>query len=120
MKINEAGTELSIGCKRRMILCQHSSLQKFEWNPKITPHILELKQRYVITDLKVTSHFKSGFSWRLYDYLKAHYGYWHKESSKEGLMKLFGVENVKSYQKGTAHFKRRVLDVAIKEINIQS
>src|SRR5690625_7892031 len=32
-------------------------------------------------------------------------------------MKLFGVENVKSYQKGTAHFKRRVLDVAIEEIN---
>lgn len=90
---------------------------RFEWNPKITPHILELKQRYVITDLKVTSHFKSGFSWRLYDYLKAHYGYWHKESLKEELMKLFGVEDVKSYQKGTAHFKRRVLDVAIDEIN---
>lgn len=90
---------------------------EFEWNPKMIPHILELKQRYVITDLKITSHFKSRFSWRLYDYLRAHYGYWHKESPKDELMKLFGVEDIKSYQKGTAHFKRRVLDVAIKEIN---
>src|SRR5690625_4736000 len=90
---------------------------RFEWNPKMIPHILELKQRYVITDLRITSHFKSSFSWRLYDYLRAHYGYWHKESSKEELMRLFGVEKVKSYRKGTAHFKRRVLDVAIEEIN---
>lgn len=91
---------------------------RFEWNPKMIPHILELKQRYVITDLKIASHFKSGFSWRLYDYLKGHYGYWHKELAKEELMKLFAVENVSSYQKGTAHFKRRVLDVAINEINL--
>src|SRR5690625_2266413 len=90
---------------------------RFEWNPKMTPHILELKERYVITDLKIASHFKSSFSWRLYDYLKAHYGYWHKELFKEELMKLFAVEEVKSYQKGTAHFKKRVLDVAVGEIN---
>lgn len=90
---------------------------KFEWNPKIIPHILELKEKYVVTDLTITSQFKSGFSWRLYDYLRAHYGYWHKELSKEELMKLFGVEDVKSYRKGTAHFKRRVLDIAVEEIN---
>src|SRR5690625_120789 len=90
---------------------------RFEWNPKMTPHILELKERYVITDLKIASNFKSGFSWRLYEYLKAHYGYWHKELTKEELMKLFAVEEVKSYLKGTAHFKRRVLDVAIDEVN---
>src|SRR5690625_2997205 len=72
---------------------------KFEWNPKMTPHILELKERYIITDLKVASNFKSGFTWRLYEYLKALYGYWHKELSKEELMKLFAVEDVKSYQK---------------------
>ena len=95
----------------------HKGHFKFEWNPKMIPHILELKERYIITDLKITSHFKSGFSWRLYDYLKAHYGYWHKELSKDELMRLFAVEDVKSYQKGTAHFKRRVLDVAISEIN---
>lgn len=89
----------------------------FEWNPKMTPHILELKQKYVITDLKIASHFKSSFSWRLYEYLKACYGYWYKKFSKEELMKLFAVEDKKTYQRSTAQLKRGVLEVAIKEIN---
>ncbi|MEK4086346.1 replication initiation protein [Psychrobacillus sp. FSL K6-1415] len=89
----------------------------FRWNEDFVPHILELKEKYITTDLTITSQFKSGFSWTLYDYLKAHHGYWHKQISKEGLMKLFGVENVKTYIGNTAQFKRTVLDVAIKEIN---
>lgn len=89
----------------------------FRWNEEFVPHILELKEKYITTDLTITSQFKSGFSWTLYDYLKAHHGYWHKQISKEGLMKLFGVEYVKTYIGNTAQFKRTVLDVAIKEIN---
>lgn len=89
----------------------------FEWNAKFLPHILELKDHYVLTDLAITSQFKSGFSWTLYEYLKAHYGYWHKELSKEALMKLFGVEDRKTYQSSTAQLKRGVLDVAIEELN---
>src|SRR5699024_2689000 len=89
----------------------------FEWNKRMLPHILELKEKYVLTDLTVTSKFKSGFSWILYDYLKAHYGYWNKELSKNSLMKLFAVEDRKTYQKSTSEFKRGVLDVAIDDIN---
>lgn len=89
----------------------------FEWNKKFLPHILELKDHYVLTDLAITAQFKSGFSWTLYEYLKAHYGYWHKEISKEALMKLFGVENRKTYQSSTSQLKRGVLDVAIEELN---
>lgn len=89
----------------------------FKWNSEFIPHILELKDKFVLTDLAITSKFKSGFSWTLYDFLKAHYGYWHTELSKEALMKLFSVENRKTYQKSTAQFKRGVLDIAIKEIN---
>lgn len=92
-------------------------LFKFDWSPRFLPHILELKEKYITTDLTITSKFKSGFSWTLYDYLKAHYGYWHKLLSKEELMKLFGVENKKTYQKNTSDFKKTVLDVAIAEIN---
>ena len=88
----------------------------FKWNSDFIPHILKLKN-YTLTDLTITSKFKSGFSWTLYDYLKAHYGNWFKELSKEGLMKLFNVEERMTYQRSTAQFKRGVLDVAIKEIN---
>lgn len=89
----------------------------FRWNEEFIPHILELKEKYVMTDLTVTSQFKSEFSWILYDYLKAHYGYWRKSMSKEALMRLFRVEDRKTYQNNTAQFKRGVLDVAIDELN---
>lgn len=89
----------------------------FRWNEEFVPHILELKEKYITTDLTITSQFNSGFSWTLYDYLKAHYGYWHKPISKEALMRLFGVEDKKTYQGNTALFKKTVLDVAIAEIN---
>lgn len=89
----------------------------FKWTDDMVPHILELKERYITTDLTITSQFKSGFSWTLYECLKAHYGYWHKPLSKEALMKLFGVEDKKTYQNNTGRFKTSVLDVAINELN---
>lgn len=90
---------------------------KFEWNPKMIPHILELKEKYITTDLTIASKFRSSFSWTLYDYINAHYGYWHKPISKESLMKLFGVEKTKTYLENTGRFKKSVLDVAIQEVN---
>lgn len=90
---------------------------KFEWNPRMIPHILDLKEKYITTDLSIASKFKSSFSWTLYDFIKAHHGYWHKLVTKNDLMQLFGVENIKTYVENTAQFKRAVLDVAIAEIN---
>src|SRR5699024_11715446 len=92
-------------------------LIKFRWMDEFIPHILELKDKYVMTDLTVTARFKSGFSWRLYEYFKANYGYWMKEVSKEALMKLFAVEHRKRYVNSAAQVIRGVLDVTIDEIN---
>lgn len=89
----------------------------FLWDPEITPHILDLKDRYVLTDLTITANFKSGFTWTLYDYLRGLYGAWYISLSKEAVMKLFAVEDKKSYQSNTGLLKNRVLDVAISEIN---
>lgn len=89
----------------------------FRWNEEFIPHILELKERYITTDLSITSQFRSEFSWTLYEFLKAHYGYWRKPMSKEALMRLFGVEDKKTYQKNTGDFKRAVLDISIAELN---
>src|SRR5690625_5190357 len=94
-----------------------NGLFDFRWNKDMLPHILELKNKYVITDLTITSKFKSGFSWVLYDYLKAHYGYWNKKVTKDEMMKLFSVENKKSYQANTSRFKQSVLNVAVRELN---
>lgn len=89
----------------------------FKWTEEMIPHILELKDNYVVTDLTITSKFKSGFSWTLYEYLKSHYGYWHKNVSKEALMRLFNVEDRVTYQRNTARFKATVLETAIEELN---
>ena len=89
----------------------------FKWNDDMVPHILDLKNKYVLTDLTITASFKSSFSWTLYDYLRGMYGAWYMSLSKEALMKLFGVEKKKSYQTNTGLLKSRVLNVAIKEIN---
>lgn len=90
---------------------------RFKWTDDMVPHILELKEKFVTTDLTITAQFKSGFSWALYDYLKAHYGYWHKPVSKDALMRLFGVEEKRTYLNNTGRFKKTVLDVAVAEIN---
>lgn len=92
-------------------------LFRFTWAEEMIPHILELKEKYITTDLTIASKFKSGFTWTLYEYIKALHGHWHKLISKKSLMKLFGVEKVASYQNNSALFKSRVLDVAIEEIN---
>lgn len=90
---------------------------QFKWTDDMLPHILDLKDKYVLTDLAVTSQFKSSFSWTLYDYLRAKFGCWYITLSKEAIMKLLGVETKDSYQKNTGLFKKYVLDVAIKEVN---
>ena len=89
----------------------------FVWDQDVIPHILEIKDKYVLTDLSITSKFKSSFSWILYDYLRGSYGYWYITFTKETIMKLFGVDNKKSYLENTGLFKKRVLDRAISEIN---
>ena len=89
----------------------------FKWTEDMLPHILDLKEKYNITDIQLKSKFKSSFSWILYDFLKGLYGYWYIEMSKEALMRLFNVEERVSYQKSTAQFKRSVLNVSIAELN---
>ncbi|MDN6291306.1 MAG: replication initiation protein [Tetragenococcus koreensis] len=89
----------------------------FIWDPDITPHILDLKNKYVLTDLTITANFKSSFSWILYDYLRGLYGCWYISLTKEALMKLFGVEDKKSYQNNTGKLKQAIIDRAINEIN---
>lgn len=92
-------------------------LFSFAWSEDFKPHILGLKERYTMIDLSIAGKFKSSFSWTLYEYLLAKYGYREIEISKDELMQLFSVDKVASYQKNTSMLKNRVLNVAINEIN---
>ena len=89
----------------------------FRWSDDIVPHIIDLKSKYITNDLRITSKFSSAFSWTLYEFLKANYGRWYTELSKNEMLNLFGVKDVKTYVKRTGSFKQKVLDVAIGEVN---
>lgn len=89
----------------------------FKWGEDILPHIIDLKEKYVLTDLKSSAKFNSGYSWILYDYLRALYGRSKIYLSKEELLNLFNVEKVQTYNKNVTSFRKRVIDVAISEIN---
>lgn len=90
---------------------------EFVWTETIKPHILQLKEKFVLTDLTITANFKSAHSWVLYDFLRGYYSHWYMDISKDSLMQTFGVGTKKSYVDNTALFKKKVLDVAVEEIN---
>lgn len=89
----------------------------YEWEDSFKQYILDLKERYTRIDLRIASKFRSSYSWILYEYLLAKYGYYTIEISKEEILELFGVTERVAYIKNTAAFKRAVLDTAIAEIN---
>lgn len=89
---------------------------EFKWSEEMLPHILELKERFILIDLTITSKFASSYAWRLYEFLKAKHGQWSWEISKEDLMHLFNVQDKKSYR-NTTNFKKKVLDAAIADVN---
>ena len=88
-----------------------------KWSEDMIPHIMNLQDKYIVADLNITSNFSSSHSWVLYEYLKANYGRWSIELTKENLMNLFGVSHVKTYQNKTYSLKQKVLNVAVEEIN---
>lgn len=88
----------------------------FEWSSMMIPHILDLKERYIITDLAIAGLFQNSYSWILYEYLKSHYGYWNITIEKEELLNILGLQKTKSYHFAGA-LKKHVLNFAIEEIN---
>lgn len=89
---------------------------QFKWTEDMLPHILELKERFIMVDLATTINFTSSYAWRLYDFLKAKHGQWSWEVAKEDLMQMFNVQDKKAYQ-NTSNFKRKVLDMAVADVN---
>lgn len=91
----------------------------FTWEDEILPHILDLqsKGQFVLTDLTLTAKFKSVYSWVLYDFLRGQYGKWYIKLKKDKLLEVFSVQGNESYINNTTMFYKRVLKVAIDEIN---
>ena len=88
-----------------------------KWAEMVLDHILDMKERYIITDMTMVTKFKSSFSWLLYEHLKAKYGTWSTVLTKEDIIDMLGVKKTSSYMKNTGTLKKKILDVAIEDLN---
>lgn len=84
------------------------------------PYLLQLKNNFTSYELVYTLHFRSKYSIRLYEYIKSiHYNEtapYEKRCEIDKLRSIMGAELYKTYR----DFKRRVLELAVKEINLYS
>jgi plasmid replication initiation protein len=96
---------------------------EFEFSNKLKPFLLQLKQYVQLNRIEIAP-MKSGFSIRIYSILKAHRDKMrqHEEESTMtyGLDELKSVLGIKGKYAAIDNFKRRVLNVAKKEINHNS
>lgn len=94
-----------------------SGVVRIRLDKDMKPYLLQLKENFTRYELIYTLYFKSKYSIRLYEFAKSiHYReleeYRHTYTVDE-LRKVLGAENYTEYR----DFKRRVLDVAVNEIN---
>lgn len=89
-----------------------------EFATKIKPYLGQLKSHFTSYKLTEVKHFSSGHSIRLYELLMQFKKTGVREVDVDWLREYFGVEN---HQYKLFHeFKRRVLGIAMKEINTKS
>lgn len=81
----------------------------------LKPYLLELKKNFVQTDLKYIMHMTSQYAVRLYQLLKQHQKLGGREFILAELQDTLQVP--KSYTKKYSHFKEKVIDIAIAQIN---
>ena len=86
--------------------------------PRLKPYLLGLKKAFTSLEIGIVAKFKSVYSGRIYEFVKSLQGQGHnkleQKTTIDEFKKMLGVE--KDY-KLFGDFKRRVLDVAISEIN---
>ena len=93
---------------------------KVRLDEDMKPYLLQLKGNYTQYELIYTLYFKSKYSIRLYELIKSiHYDEqqeYRRVMTLEELRKALSGETYKEYR----DFKRRVLDIAVNEINAHS
>jgi len=96
---------------------------EFEFSNKLKPFLLQLKQYVQLNRIEIAP-MKSGFSVRIYSILKAHRDKMRAHEKESTLSyeieELKSILGIQGKYKAIDNFKRRVLNVAKKEINHNS
>lgn len=93
------------------------SIYRFEWSPYMKERIEDVRKNYIQQDLKTLAQFKNKYSFIFYDYFKSNYRQWKWTLTKEEVMDLLRVANIKTYINHHAVFFKQCIEVPVKEIN---
>lgn len=88
---------------------------RVQMHKELKPYLLELQKNFVQTDLKYIMHMTSQYAVRLYQLLKQHQKLGGRDFILTELQDTLQVP--KSYTKKYSHFKEKVIDIAIEQIN---
>lgn len=99
---------------------KNSGIIKIRLDEDLKPYLLQLKANYTQYDIIYTLNFKSKYSIRLYELIKSiHYNElddYERTYKLEDLKKSLGAESYTKF----SHFKDRVLETAVNEVNLFS
>lgn len=91
------------------------SYVEFELDNRLLPHFVQLKERFLKSDLKSLLHFSRVYSSRFYMIFKNRMKIGHIRYAFAEIIKL--MELPKAYAKRTTNIKEKVIKVAVEEIN---
>ena len=90
-----------------------SGLVQLKFDKDLKPYLLFLEERYTLYEMRYTLAMRSQYSIRLYELLKSYEFKKNVYIEIEELKRLMSAEN----HKINNNFKRRVLEIAVREIN---
>jgi len=109
----EDGTETTLAWIDKVKINKNSGVIKIKIDDMMKPYLLHLKENFTQYELLYTLAMRSQYSLRLYELLKSYEFRRNKIFDIDDLKKLLSAENYNRFP----DFKRKVLDVAMREIN---
>ena len=121
------GSETTVGWLAKATTNKKSGIAKIKIDEDLAPYLFDLQSKFLSYGLKNILNMKSQYSIRLYELLKSYYGIKSGQGQTDNkkvswtinldeLKKKLMVDTIKSYS-NYAEFKRKILEVAQKEIN---
>jgi plasmid replication initiation protein len=109
----ENGTETLMRWINKAWINQKSGMIRLRLDDDMKPYLLQLKDRFTQYELFYTLAMKSQYSIRLYEILKSYSNQNKKKFDIEELKKMLFAENYTRFP----DFKRKVIDISMREIN---
>jgi len=109
----ETGTETLVRWINKAWINKMSGIVKLRLDDDMRPYLLQLKQRFTQYELLYTLAMRSQYSIRLYELLKSYEYKRNWTFDVDELKRLLSAETYKLF----GDFKRKVLDISMREIN---